>query len=376
MHHFPLFFSAWRTLRAGSREVIDALVLPESDRASDEFAAFLARWPGAHYWADRARTRLILVRPLEQDAPVSWITHVLLFGLTALFSLAAGAAMVGVWTPTRSPGVVGFLQDLRTFFQGLVAGDWRLFLFGWTFAVPSLGILLVHELGHYFVARRYAIDVSLPYFLPVPPTYSPIGSFGAFIRARTPVFDRQQLADVGAAGPLAGFVVAVAVLVWGYLTSERVPFEPGLTKSYVSFAGQVFTVGDSLLTHYLREWLLPGETAVRLSLPAFAGWVGCFLTGLNLLPLSQLDGGHIAYGFLGRRQGLLALATVGGLLYLAQFSFSWLIWVVMAFVIGGGRLQHPPVVLPERSIHQTRAWLGLACLFVFVVTFVPIPFAQ
>ncbi len=377
MDQFPSFFTAWRTVRAGSREVIDALVVPRSGQASAEFTAFLASWPGAHYWADRARTRLILVRPLEKDAPVGWGKHVFLFLLTALFSLAAGSAMAGVWTPVDYPGfVVGFGQELLAFFQGLWAGDWRLFLVGWAFAVPSLGILLVHELGHYFVARRYAIDVTPPYFIPVPPTISPIGSFGAFIRARTPVLDRQQLADVGAAGPLAGFVVAVAVLIWGYLTSERVPWEPGLTKSYVTYAGHVLTLGDSLLTHYLREWLLPGKTAVRLSLPAFAGWVGCFLTGLNLLPLSQLDGGHIAYGFLGRRQGGLALVTVVGLLYLSQFSFNWVIWVAMALLIGGGRLEHPPVVMPERSIHRHRAWLGLACLAVFVMTFVPIPFVQ
>src|SRR5690606_27272064 len=118
-----------------------------------------------------------------------------------------------------------------------------------------------------------------PYFIPVPPTISPIGSFGAFIKARSPVIDRQQLADVGAAGPLAGFVVAVVVMIWGYLGSERVPAGSGLTGSFVMISGQVITLGDSLLTYGLREWLLPGGTAVHLSLPAFAGWVGLFLTG-------------------------------------------------------------------------------------------------
>ena len=171
-------------------------------------------------------------------------------------------------------------------------------------------------------------------------------------------------------------MVAVAVLIWGYLTSERVPWEPGLTRSYVIFSGQILQLGDSLLTHWLREWLLPGDTAVHLSLPAFAGWVGCFLTGLNLLPLSQLDGGHVAYGFLGRRQRGLAMVTVVALLYLTQYSWNWVVWVVMALLIGGGRLEHPPVVIPDRPVARSRTWVGVACVAVFVATFVPIPFGQ
>lgn len=376
MEQYQSLFSAWRTIRFGSREVIDALI-PGDTARSAELTAFLAEWPGAHYWADRDRGHLVLVRALEQDAPVGWFKHIGLFLLTLVFSMAAGAAMAGVWYPINYPGIlVGFFRELLEFGRGLMAGDWRVFLVGSAFAVPSLGILLVHELGHYWAARRYAIDATLPYFIPVPPTLSPIGSFGAFIRTRSPVFDRQQLADVGAAGPLAGFVVAVAVLIWGYLTSERVPWEPGQTRSYIVFAGQILELGDSLLTHYLREWLLPGDAAVHLSLPAFAGWVGCFLTGLNLLPLSQLDGGHVAYGFLGRRQGTLAVATVVGLLYLSQYSWNWIVWVGLAFVIGGGRLLHPPVVIPDRPVARNRVWVGVACLVVFALTFVPIPFAM
>ncbi len=376
MDQFPSLFAAWRTIRYGTREVVDALVLPDHRQPSADLTGFLRAWPGAHYWADRDHGRLVLVRALEKDAPVGWLKHVLLFLATLICSLAAGAALAGVWYPISYPGLTGFFQETIEFGRGLLAGDWRTFLMGWAFAVPSLGILLIHELGHYWAARRYAIDATPPYFIPVPPTLSPIGSFGAFIRARSPVLDRQQLADVGAAGPLAGFVVAVGVLIWGYLTSERVPWEPGLTRSYVIFAGQVFQLGDSLLTHWLREWLLPGNTAVHLSLPAFAGWVGCFLTGLNLLPLSQLDGGHVAYGFLGRRQRGLAMITVVALLYLTQYSWNWVVWVVMALLIGGGRLEHPPVVIPDRPVARSRAWVGLACIAVFIATFVPIPFRQ
>ena len=222
-------------------------------------------------------------------------------------------------------------------------------------------------------ARRYAIDTTPPFFLPIPPTLSPIGSLGAFIRLRSPVLDRRQLTDVGAAGPLAGFLAAIAVLIWGYLTSERIPLVPHLA-SYVVWRGEPILLGESLLTRALRDWLVPGTTAVHLSLPAFAGWVGCFITGLNLLPMSQLDGGHVLYGLIGRRQGPVALVAILALLYLAQYSPSWLIWVVMALAIGGGRWAHPAVVVPERPVPAARRWIGWACVAVFIVTFVPRPF--
>src|SRR6185295_4685250 len=161
--------------------------------------------------------------------------------------------------------------------------------------------------------RRYHIDVSPPYFLPIPPSLSPIGTLGAFIRLRSPVLDRRQLLDVGAAGPLAGFVVTLAVLVWGYLTSHVSAAMPaglsgaGSATSWISFAGEPIGLGDSVLTHLLRRWALGDAAVVHLSLPAFAGWVGAFITGLNLLPLSQLDGGHVLYGLLGRRQSAVGL---------------------------------------------------------------------
>ncbi|MFN0178795.1 MAG: site-2 protease family protein [Gemmatimonadales bacterium] len=381
MDRYPEFFSAWRTVVFGNREVIDAVVRAEHRAPSGTLAGFLEAWRGAHYWTDRSTGRLVLVRPLGASEPVGWFKYLALFALTLVCSLAAGAALAGVWYPVDHPGfLAGLGPEIVQFARGFVQGDWRTFLVGWPFAVPSVGILLVHELGHYWAARRYAIDTTPPIFIPMPPLAaplgSPIGSFGAYIRVRSPVLDRQQLLDVGAAGPLAGFVVAVAALIWGYLASERVPFEPGETGSYVVFAGNLLWLGDSLLTHWLREWLVPGDTAVRLSLPAFAGWVGCFLTGLNLLPLSQLDGGHIAYGLVGRRQTNVAVATVIGLLYLTQYSWSWFLWVALAFLIGGGHLGHPPVAIPDRRIPPSRVWVGVACLAVFVATFVPVPFAR
>lgn len=373
--------SAWRVMRLGTREVVDALVLPEHRGGSAALLPLLAAWPGAWYWADRERTRLVLVRALPGARRPRWALHALLFALAVLFALGAGAALAGVWYPPSAPGFRGVFTEVGQLFVGLAEGEWRLVVQGWSFAVPLLAILVVHESGHYVAARRYNIDVSPPFFLPIPPTLSPIGTLGAFIRVRSPVVDRRQLLDVGAAGPLAGFVVALGVLVWGYLTSHTTAampaaLSPGISAtSWVSFAGEPIALGDSILTHLLRRWAFGNAAAVHLSLPAFAGWVGAFITGLNLLPLSQLDGGHILYGLLGRRQRGVALATVFALLALSSQSPNWIVWVAMTFLIGGGRWSHPSVVVPGRQVPPSRRWVGLASVVVFLLTFVPIPFA-
>ena len=349
------------------------MVAPASRGASSGLVTELKAWPGKWYWLDAARTRLILVRPLTADRP-KWGLHAALIALTILCTLGAGAVLAGAYYPPLHPGISGTLRSAWEFLRDAATGEWRSLLVGWSFALPLLAILGVHELGHYLAARRYAIDSTPPYFIPVPPTLSPIGSLGAFIRLRSPVVDRRQLLDVGAAGPLAGFVVALAVLVWGYLTSERIPLVVGEAPSYVTLVGQPLFLGESLLTRFLRDSLLPGTEAVHLSLPAFAGWVGVFITGLNLIPLSQLDGGHVTYGLLGRQQGKVALLAVLGLIWLAQTSPTWYVWVVFAFMVGGGRVGHPPVLVAERGMPPSRRLVGLACVIVFVLTFVPHPF--
>ena len=373
--------SAWRVMRLGTREVVDALVLPEHRGGSATLKGLLDAWPGSWYWGDHQETRLVLVRALPGARAPRWWLHALLLLLAVVFALGAGAALAGVWYPPVVPGFRGVFLGIGQFFRDVVQGEWRQLLEGWAFAVPLLAILLVHESGHYFAARRYNIDVSPPYFLPIPPTLSPIGTLGAFIRLRSPVLDRRQLLDVGAAGPLAGFVVALAVLVWGYLTSNTTAAMPaGLhagsgATSWIAFAGEPIGLGDSILTHLLRVWTFGHAPAVHLSLPAFAGWVGAFITGLNLLPLSQLDGGHILYGLLGKHQRTVALTAVAALLVLAQRSPNWYVWVAMTFLIGGGRWSHPSVVVPERHVPTSRRWVGLASVVVFILTFVPVPFS-
>ena len=202
-------------------------------------AAFLSRWPGAWYWGDDARTRLVLIRGAAPARPERWLWHGALLILFIICTLGAGDDRVGAaCVPPTHPGLGGAVTGVagvRRVSSSTAAGG-RCSA-GWEFAVPLLGILLVHELGHYFAARRYAIDVSPPYFIPVPPNLSPIGGLGAFIRLRSPVYDRRQLLDVGAAGPLAGFVVAIGVLLWGYQLSHRVAAGIPGSPSFILFAG-------------------------------------------------------------------------------------------------------------------------------------------
>jgi membrane-associated protease RseP (regulator of RpoE activity) len=368
------YFTAWRVIRAGRREVIEGLVAPEHQGPSRDLMAALGAWPYAHYWAGPPGKELVLIRPVGPPRREAWLVHLGLFAVTVLCALGAGAALSGDFVPPTGAGIAGALAAGARFFFTFLQAPGSTILSGWPFAAPLLAILLVHELGHYFVAHRYAIDASPPYFLPIPPTISPIGSLGAFLRLRSPVVDRRQLLDVGAAGPLAGFLVVLAVLAWGYATSTTTPAGAGLPRSFVEFAGMRFGLGDSLLTRACRWLFLPGAESIHLSGPAFAGWAGALITGLNLLPLSQLDGGHVAYGLMGRWQKPLGLATLLGLVWLAQYWSAWLIWVLLTLMVGGWRWTHPSVMCPERPVPPGRRVLGWLCVVVFVVTFMPVPF--
>jgi Zn-dependent protease len=368
-------FEAWRVIRAGSREITEGLVAPEHRGPSASLRAALAGWPHVHYWSGPDHAELILVRPLGATRGERWLLHLALFSITAVCAMAAGATLASRYYPPVGSGIAGVLAACLRFFPDFLTQPLPIILSGWPFAVPLMAILLVHELGHYFAARRYLIDASPPYFLPIPPVVSPIGSLGAFLKLRSAVVDRRQLLDVGAAGPLAGFVVVLGVLAWGYARSSISP--PGYENAatFITFGTGIAPLGDSILSQAFRDYFLPGAQSVHLSLPAFAGWAGALITGLNLLPLSQLDGGHVAYGLLGRRQTPLGLAALLGLLYLSQHWTPWLVWVALTLFVGGFRWTHPSVLCPERPVPASRRILGWICVLVFIVTFVPVPFA-
>jgi membrane-associated protease RseP (regulator of RpoE activity) len=252
--------------------------------------------------------------------------------------------------------------------------DWLLRLRpGLEFAMALMAILLAHETGHYLVAKRYGIDASPPYFLPAPPWWNFVGTFGAFIRLRSPVVDRQQLLDVGAAGPWAGFAVALIVLAVGLSASQPVPALETDAPQLVMIGGTPLYLGDSLVMAAARK-LFAGGAVVLLHPLALAGWLGILVTALNLLPLGQLDGGHVLYALLGGRQSWVGLGTWLTLLLLGFWFWGWWVWAAFTIILGRGNLAHPPVLDRFRRIPPNRRPFGWASALLFLATFTPVPF--
>lgn len=295
--------------------------------------------------------------PGRRSSP--WL-HLLLFGLTVLSTGLAGTML---WLGEHAAelgldpaGSTDALQLLR-----LTLAHWTQ---GLPFTAALLGILGVHEFGHYFMARHYRLDVSLPYFIPFPlNTFT--GTLGAVIKIQSPFESRKALFDVGIAGPLAGLAVAVPVVLVGLGRAELVTIAP--TASSISF-------GEPLLFQALAYLVLgprpPGQDILMNPL-LMAGWWGFFITALNLLPLSQLDGGHIAYGLLGKGHRLLARAFfVAAALLVAVASPGYLVMLLLVLYMG---LDHPPAMDDLSPIGPGRQVLGWLTLLLFFLLFTPVP---
>ena len=237
-------------------------------------------------------------------------------------------------------------------------------LYGIPFSASLLLILGCHELGHYLTARAYGVQVSLPYFVPLP--LPPLGTMGAIIRMRSPIPSRKVLFDIGIAGPLAGLAIALPILALGLVLS---PVKP--------LSGMVFQEGNSL-AYLLLKWLtkgpIPDGSDVMLHPMALAGWLGLFVTALNLMPLSQLDGGHIAYAVLGRsfRKAVWPFLGVLVALFVVSRWEGWLVWVVLAVALG---LRHPPPLDDLTPLDRPRRRLALVALALLVALLTPLPFA-
>lgn len=235
---------------------------------------------------------------------------------------------------------------------------------GITFSASLLLILGLHEFGHYSAARAYGVHVSLPYFVPLP--LWPMGTMGAIIRMRSPIPNRKVLFDVGIAGPLLGLAVGVPVLVLGLWLSP-----------VKQVSGVVFQEGNSL-AYLLLKWVVKGPippgSDVMLHPMALAGWLGLFVTALNLMPLSQLDGGHIAYAVLGRgfRKAVWPFLGILVVLFLVSRWEGWLVWVILAVALG---LKHPPPLDDLTPLDGPRRRLALVALALLVLLLTPLPFA-
>ncbi len=237
---------------------------------------------------------------------------------------------------------------------------------GFAYSATIVAILGCHELGHYVACRYYDVDASLPFFLPFP--ISLTGTLGAFIRIREPIPFKRWLFDIGIAGPLAGFVVALPAVFIGVAMSHVVKIDPSMPGA---------ELGEPLLFKF-AEWLfwghIPDGYTLSLNGMAFAAWFGLLATALNLFPIGQLDGGHISYAVLGRRSTYVTLAMIGVAIALSYQSKSWIVWTVvvigMLFAFG---VRHPPVVDEPVELDRPRQVLAVVAAIIFALCFTPAP---
>ncbi len=231
------------------------------------------------------------------------------------------------------------------------------------FGIPLLTILGAHEMGHYLVARHYKVHASMPFFLPSIP---PLGTFGAFISMRDPIPSRRALLDIGVSGPLVGFLIAIPVTLAGLGLSAATPVEPTTPE-----AGAVQVIQASVLFDFLSLFFPLPESYVLHPL-AFAGWVGLFVTAINLLPAGQLDGGHIARALLGNRQHYLSWLAVLALFAMGTLYIGWILFGFLILMIG---VRHPPPLNDITRLDASRKLIGIGAVTILVLTFVPQPFA-
>lgn len=230
------------------------------------------------------------------------------------------------------------------------------------YAIVLIGILLGHELGHFLACQYYKIDATLPYFIPAPTL---IGTLGAFIKIKSPITRKQQLFDIGIAGPLVGFILSVPTLIYGLSLSRAVPAIP---------REESLIFGEPLILKIVGSMIfknVPPDFDVILHPVAFAGWVGIFVTALNLFPIGQLDGGHISYALLGPKSRNLAKLFLGIFIFMGIFFWiGWFIWVFIIFLMG---LRHPRVIDEETPLSPRRKFLGFVVFIIFILSFIPDP---
>ena len=269
---------------------------------------------------------------------------------------------------TTIAGALHYASFISEFGGQAVPLHWGLLFRGFWYSGTLLGILGAHEMGHYLLCRRYNVDASLPYFIPMPPFFFLTGTLGAVIKIREAFPTRRVLFDIGVAGPIAGFVVLVPALFYGMTMSNVVPAP---TEGSVLFLGEPLLF--KLATYTIIGPVRDGYT-VNIHPMVFAAWFGMLATALNLLPFGQLDGGHITYASLGRWSTPISIATVGTAIAMTFISVSWLVMtvmmLVMLFMLGP---RHPRVIDEHDPLGTGRNLVALFALIMFILCFTPVP---
>lgn len=335
-----------RSLAFGGRLLVEPTVAVERLRprlARHGYTPFIRE--------DQGTVWVHAIAQAEVAEPSRPLVHLGLFLATVVTTLLAGTLALGGVSPGelwQHPGRIAV---------------------GLPFSMALLGILGVHEFGHYTVGRLHGMPVSLPYFIPVPPPFF-LGTLGAVIRLRGAIRDRRALFDMAVAGPLAGLVVAVPVYVLGLKLSSVVRIPQGAPE------GAFMQFGDAVLPKLLERLTLgplPPDFDILLHPVGVAAWFGFYVTALNLIPAGQLDGGHIVYALFGGRHTLISKLAVGGLVLigLAFGSFNWLVWA--ALIVGLMGFRHGPTMDDITPLDGRRRALGLFALILLFLLLPPVP---
>jgi membrane-associated protease RseP (regulator of RpoE activity) len=285
-----------------------------------------------------------------------WVSSAILLFVTFLSTSFAGLFYV--------PGDIGFFRSLKA-----VITQPGLLVYGLPFSIPLMTILLAHELGHFIACRYYGMRCTPPFFLPFPIALT--GTLGAFIKIKSPFRNKRALFDIGVSGPLAGFIFAIPTLWIGIGYSKLIP------KGTMQHGGLNF--GEPLLFRLIGLFALGYSPNRQVAHPiAMAGWMGLLATSLNLLPIWQLDGGHIAYAVIGReRQKKLSIFILASLILLSFLGWptpSYLVFGLMLLIIGiRTRFYHPPTLFDEDKLEPIRLFIGLLALIILILSFTPVP---
>ena len=292
----------------------------------------------------------ITKKPKRKEKPM-WVNAVLLIATIITTTLTGSLLHIGYGDLQSVPNLLTVISPENLFFGTIY------------FSLPLLSILFIHEMGHYFVSKKHGIHTSLPYFLPIPPILPGfnIGTFGALISSHDPMPNKKALFDVGISGPLAGFLIALPVTIIGILTSSVIQLE--------SYDPSEIYLNSSLLFSFLIEAIMdiPQGYALDLNPIAFAGWIGLFITSINLLPAGQLDGGHIFRAILGDKQKYAGWIAV----FILIFSGLWFFAIIIVTIIG---LNHPPPLNDEGSVDLKRKLLFFAAVAILILCYIPYPF--
>lgn len=289
----------------------------------------------------------IIKKPKIKKRP-SWVNIVLLIATIFTTTLAGSLQWASINNATWEE-----IISLNYLFKGLIY-----------FSIPLLLILGIHEMGHYFTSKKHQLDTSLPYFIPLPPPFI-LGTFGALISTREPIPDRKTLLDVGISGPVSGFLIAIPICVIGLFLMQQNPII--IEQS----AGNINVFFPLILQGISNFFTIPENAIIHPTL--FAGWVGLFLTAINLLPIGQLDGGHVVRALLKENYKYASWAVIVIVVGLGFVYPGWLMFAfIILFLIG---TRHQPPLNDFSPLDNKRIILGLIALIIFILCFAPIPFS-